>query len=90
MWLQCPGGVYWWENDCSIYGVRTPSSYSRLDGVDTFAYCRGPQQLLSLSFGVVLFVRWTSVNVAYNSLGGGWGSGGSRVVILGSVSSSSI
>ena len=24
MWLQCPGGVYWWENDCSIYGARAP------------------------------------------------------------------
>ena len=24
MWLQCPGGIYRWENDCPIYGVRPP------------------------------------------------------------------
>ncbi|RVW96450.1 hypothetical protein CK203_029629 [Vitis vinifera] len=43
----------------------------------------GPQQLLSLSFGVILLVRWASVNIVYNGIGDGWGPRGSRVVILG-------
>ena len=73
--MQYLGGVYWWENNCPIYGAGGPSSYPRLDGVDTLAYRCGPQQLLSLSFGVILLVRWASVNIVYNGFGGDWGSG---------------
>ena len=90
MRLEGPDGIYWWENDCPIYGARASPSYPRPDGVDTLAHRCCPQQLLSLSFGVVLLVRWTSVNIVYNGLGGGWGPGGSRIVMLGSDFSFSI
>ena len=70
--LQYPGGIYWWGNDCPIYGAGAPSSYPRQDGVDTLAYRCDPQQLLSLSFGVILLVTWASVNIVYNGFGGGW------------------
>ena len=68
----------------SFMGRDPPPSYPRPDGVDTLAYRCGPQQLLSFSFGVILLVRWAPVNIVYNGLGG------SRVVILGSVSTSGI
>ena len=50
---------------------RAPPNYPRPDGVDTLAYRCCPQQLLSLSFGVVLLVEWASVNIVYNGFGDG-------------------
>ena len=71
-------------------GQAPPPSYPKPDGVDTLTHRCCPQQPLSFSFGVVFLVQWASIDIVYNGFEGGWNPGGSRVVILGSVSTSGI
>ena len=85
MWLQYPGGVYWWENDCPIYGARPPPV---IPGRMELTRSRTDSARNSLC--LFCLESWASVDIVYNGFGGGWNPRGSRVVISGSDSTSGI